>query len=38
MIEACNCGDTACESDLCPCDSIPCPVDNEDEYGESDGE
>jgi hypothetical protein len=24
----CTCGDTACESELCDCDSAPCPVDH----------
>ncbi|MGW4388231.1 hypothetical protein [Streptomyces sp. NPDC004685] len=24
----CTCGETACESDLCDCDSAPCPVDH----------
>jgi hypothetical protein len=24
----CRCGETACESELCDCDSVPCPVDH----------
>lgn len=24
----CTCGETACESELCDCDSVPCPVDH----------
>lgn len=28
---ACTCGETACESDLCDCDSAPCPVDHANE-------
>ncbi|MFD5709518.1 hypothetical protein ACFWHW_03835 [Streptomyces pharetrae] len=27
----CTCGETACESDLCDCDSASCPVDHADE-------
>ena len=26
--EQCTCGRTACESDLCDCDEVPCPVDH----------
>ncbi|MER7068986.1 hypothetical protein ABT357_25480, partial [Streptomyces albidoflavus] len=27
-MERCTCGGTACESDLCDCDTIACPVDH----------
>lgn len=27
----CTCGETVCESELCDCDSAPCPVDHADE-------
>lgn len=30
--ETCRCGETACESELCDCDSTPCPVDHAAEY------
>lgn len=26
--DRCTCGETACESELCDCDSVPCPVDH----------
>ncbi len=26
--DRCTCGETACESELCDCDSAPCPVDH----------
>lgn len=34
MEERCICGETACESELCDCDTYPCPVDHESEWEE----
>lgn len=31
----CTCGETACESELCDCDSVPCPVDHAREANEA---
>jgi hypothetical protein len=33
----CTCGETACESELCDCDSAPCPVDHTREAPEGEG-
>ncbi|MGP3940479.1 hypothetical protein [Streptomyces sp. 6N106] len=30
--DRCTCGETACESELCDCDSVPCPVDHAADY------
>lgn len=32
--ERCTCGETACESELCDCDAIPCPVNHRAEQAE----
>ncbi len=31
----CTCGETACESELCDCDSYPCPLDHAAEWEET---
>jgi hypothetical protein len=33
--DRCTCGETACESELCDCDSVPCPVDHAREANEA---
>ena len=38
LAERCTCGRTACESDLCDCDEIPCPVDHAAEQAEAETE
>ena len=31
----CTCGETACESELCDCDAVPCPVNHRVEEAEA---